>query len=569
MPGLSAAGLYHLPMPLVIGATAAGFNIVRQLGYEEFGELYVAEHPRLPRQLVLHLIPAENSIDLDYRERFNRESDQAAALWHPNIAGLIDRGEFEDQLWLSTEYIDSTDSAQLLGQSHPDGMPPRMVIEIVSAIADALDYAHDQGVVHRYVNPGNILVRKSPADRKRIALTGFGVARPEGAHNTLTRAGMFIGMAGYTAPEQLMGDELDGRADQYALAASAFHLLTGSPPFAHFNPSVVVSKHLNERPPRPSDVRPDLTEFDAIFARALSQDPMDRFRRGRDFAKALESIGGTRSHIRATSELRAASIFREAGEPTDVAPATPVAAPKHNAGPKHNAAPKHNAVATPAAHKHAAIASPNGMPTNGIADSGTSVSAKTADASIDDHVEADELAQARKRRLQQSAALAAVVAVVLLAWFFGVKALRSASQSGDTPTNVETSSAEPAVPMSATTTAPPTFIAPPPPPPPAAPPVVTTRPVVTTPAPVTTVPPTTKVVPRVTTTAPVNSPAQTPLPHSTSPTSTSAKPPNGLDTRPAVGMPCGPEGSSAVSNSGGPVNCVSTPGGFAWEPPGS
>ena len=123
---------------------------------------------------------------------------------------------------------------------------------------------------------------------------------------------MFIGTAGYTAPEQLMGDEFDGRADQYALAASAFHLLTGAPPFAHFNPSVVVNRQLNDRPPRPSEIRPDLTEFDAIFARALSKDPVDRFRRCRDFAKALESIGGTRSHIRATSEVRAASIFRDA-----------------------------------------------------------------------------------------------------------------------------------------------------------------------------------------------------------------------------------------------------------------
>ncbi|MFZ1163593.1 serine/threonine-protein kinase [Mycobacterium sp.] len=561
-------------MPLVIGATAAGFNIVRQLGYEEFGELYVAEHPRLPRQVVLHLIPAETSIDLDYRERFDQESDQAAALWHPNIAGLIDRGEFEDQLWLSTEYIDGADSAQLLGESHPDGMPPRMVIEIVSAIAEALDYAHDQGVVHRYVNPGNILVGKSPTDRKRIALTGFGVARPEGAHNTLTRAGMFIGTAGYTAPEQLLGDEFDGRVDQYALAASAFHLLTGSPPFAHFNPSVVVSKHLNERPPRPSDVRPDLTEFDAIFARALSQDPMDRYRRGRDFAKALESNGGTRSHIRATSELRAASIFREAGEPTDTAATTPVAAPKHIAAPKHTAAPKRIAapksdtVARPAAQRHAATAPPNGLPKNGSGNSGTSVSPKVPDDLIDDDdVDADGSAEARKRRLHHSAAIAAVVAVVLLTWFFGVKALRTASQSDENPTNVETSSAEPAVPMSATTVAPPALIAPPPPPP-AAPPVVAPKPVVTTPAPVTTRPTTTKVVPRVTTTAPVNSPAQTPVPHLTQPTSTSANPPNGLDTRPAVGMPCGAEGSSAVSNSGGPVNCVRTPGGSAWEPPG-
>ena len=209
-------------MPLVIGATVAGFNIVRQLGYEEFGELYVAEHPRLPRQQVLHLIPAEISVDLDYRERFNQESDQAATLWHPSIAGLTDRGEFEDQLWISTEYIDGSDAAEVLGDDHPDGMPPRLVIEIVSEIADALDYAHDRGVLHRYVNPGNILVSKSPADRRRIALTGFGVARPEGAHNTLTRAGMFIGSAGYTAPEQLMGEELDGRIDQYALGGQRF-----------------------------------------------------------------------------------------------------------------------------------------------------------------------------------------------------------------------------------------------------------------------------------------------------------------------------------------------------------
>jgi serine/threonine-protein kinase len=566
-------------MPLVIGATAAGFSIVRQLGYEEFGELYLAEHPRLPRQQVLHLIPAEISVDLDYRERFNQESDQAAALWHPNIAGLTDRGEFEDQLWLSTEYIDGADAAQLLGDSHPDGMPPRMVIEIVSAIAEALDYAHDRGVLHRYVNPGNILVSKSPADRRRIALTGFGVARPEGAHNTLTRAGVFIGTASYTAPEQLIGDEFDDRADQYALAASAFHLLTGSPPFAHFNPSVVVSKHLNERPPRPSDVRPDLTEFDAIFARALSQDPVDRYRRGRDFAKALESNGGTRSHIRATSELRAASIFREATDSTDAAPTTSLATPKSDAvAPTALTAPTTPAVATapttpavpttPAAFAAPASengSTPNALPDNHVDDAVTSAGPTPPEDYVDD-VTDDEAAEARKRRLKHSAAIGGVIVVVLLAWFVGVRALRSASQSNDTPTSVETTSAEPTAAIPALSTAPPAFIAPAPPPPPA--PVVGPRPVVS--APVTTLPTTTKPVPKVTTTAPAQTTVpQTTVPHSAPPTSTtSTTSPNGLDTRPAVGMPCGPEGSSAVSNSGGPVNCVSTPGGFAWEPPG-
>jgi serine/threonine protein kinase, bacterial len=564
MPWVSDAGLYHLPMPLVIGATAAGFCIVRQLGYEEFGELYVAEHPRLPRQQVLHLIPAEISVDLDYRVRFSQESDQAAALWHPNIAGLTDRGEFEDQLWLSTEYIDGCDAAELLGEGHLDGMPPRMVIEIVSAIADALDYAHDSGILHRYVNPGNILISKSPADRRRIALTGFGVARPEGAYNTLTRAGMFIGTASYTAPEQLLGDELDGRADQYALAASAFHLLTGAPPFAHFNPSVVVNRQLNDRPPRPSEIRPDLTEFDAIFARALSQDPVDRYRRGRDFAKALESPGGTRSHIRATSELRASSIFREATDSTDAAPATAPATPRSDAvaptAPTAATAPTTSTAPTKAA-AFAAPASKNGSVPHALPDSHVDDAVTSARPTPPDD-DVDESAEAHKRRLKHSAAIGGVIVVVLLAWFVGVRALRSASQSNDTPTSVETTSAEPTAAIPALSTAPPAVIAPPPPPPP--PPVIGPRPVVS--APVTTLPTTTKPVPKTTTTAP----AQTTVPHSTTPptSTTSPKPPGGLDTRPAVGMPCGPEGSSAVSNSGGPVNCVSTPGGFAWEPPG-
>jgi serine/threonine-protein kinase len=538
-------------MPLVIGATAAGFNIVRQLGYEEFGELYVAEHPRLPRQQVLHLIPAEFSIDLDYRQRFNQESDLAAPLWHPSITCLTDRGEYEDQLWISTEYVDGCDAAELLGEGHLDGMPPRMVIEIVSAIADALDYAHDTGVLHRHVNPGNILISKSPADRRRIALTGFGLARPEGSHNTLTRAGMFIGTAGYTAPEQLMGDELDGRIDQYALAASAFHLLTGAPPFAHFNPSVVVNRQLNDRPPRPSEIRPDLTDFDAIFARALSQDPVDRYRRCRDFAKALESTGGTRSHIRATSELRAGSIFHEATENGNGKAPAFVAAPQ-----AEDPAPT-VATTAPAAET---VASP--VTSHRRADDDVTTVSPAVSEEVDelDELDEDEAAEARKRRVKQSAAIGGVIVVVLIAWFAGVKALRSASEPADTQGNSNTTSAEPSTPAPA-----PALIAPTPvviAPPPAPPPVSTTAATAKT-----TVPTTTK-HPATTTPAQSTVPQTTASTPPTPATTTTPLGPNVLDTRPAIGMPCGAEGSATVSNSGGPVTCVGTPGGFAWEPPG-
>ncbi|HUB55066.1 MAG TPA: serine/threonine-protein kinase, partial [Mycobacterium sp.] len=279
-------------MPLVDGATAAGFSIVRLLGCGQIGELYVAEHPRLQRQDALKLVSEELSADPEYRYRFKQETARAAALWHPNIIGLHDRGEFEDRLWLSMDYVDGADAAQLLADAYPEGMPPDMVVEIVFAIADALDYAHEQGVVHGFVNPSNIMLSNWESRRRRIVLTGFGLPRRPGETNSLTRANLGIGTVSYAAPEQLMGDAIDGRADQYGLACTAFHLLTGSPPFAHMNPSVVISKHLDESPPQPGDVRPELAYFDMPFARALMKHPTERFRYCREFAKALDSKEG-------------------------------------------------------------------------------------------------------------------------------------------------------------------------------------------------------------------------------------------------------------------------------------
>lgn len=529
-------------MPLVSGATAAGFSIVRQLEHADFGEVYVAEHPRLPRLQFLYLIPAEISVDLDYRDDFNQETAVAATLWHPNILGLTDRGEFEDQLWISTDHLDGRDAAQVLGDKHPDGMPPKMVVEIVAAMAEALDCAHDQGVLHHHVNPGIILVGKGPADKRRIALSGFGVTRPSrDKGNTLTRPDLFIGTASYTAPERLLDDAVDGRADQYGLAASAFHLLTGTPPFAHFNHTVLVTKQLDEPPPRPSDIKPHLIEFDAIFARALALPPADRFRRCREFARALESIsGGAPSRSHGTPDIVTPPETQEA-DATAV-----LAAPTSNSVALTEPAPLAPAVRPAVAEPGApALAPPPGRAR--YADS-------VGDDEIDDVERDDDETAARSRRRKQTAAIAGTILVVLVAWFAGVKALRSASHSDDAPSSIETTTAEPTAVIEAPPPVP--LPAPRPPAPVMAPPplsgVTTTAPTKTKAAPVTT------------TTAAQPSNA----------TTTASKPattkPGALDTRPAPGMPCGPDqnGAPAVSNTGGPVNCVSTPGGFAWEPPG-
>ncbi|MDT5002192.1 MAG: serine/threonine protein kinase, bacterial [Mycobacterium sp.] len=254
------------------------------------GEVYLAQHPRLPRQDALKVLRPEVSADGEYRERFHREADIAATLWHPHIVGVHDRGEFNRQLWISMDYVDGTDAGRLQHDGYPEGMPAAEVAEIVAAVADALDYAHQRNLLHRDVKPANILVAK---DDQRILLADFGIARWVDDPSGLTATNMTVGTVSYAAPEQLMGGQLDGRADQYALAATAYHLLTGSPPFHHTNPAVVISQHLNATPPVIGDRRPELAALDPVLAKALAKDPDDRFERCADFARALAHQVGT------------------------------------------------------------------------------------------------------------------------------------------------------------------------------------------------------------------------------------------------------------------------------------
>lgn len=270
--------------PFDAGTIFAGYTIVRRLGSGGMGEVYLATHPRLPRQDALKVLRPEVSADGEYRERFHREADIAATLWHPHIVGVHDRGEFDGQLWISMDYVDGTDAGRLQRDQYPDGMPPADVAEIVAAVADALDYAHQRSLLHRDVKPANILVAK---DDQRILLADFGIARWVDDPSGLTATNMTVGTVSYAAPEQLMGGQLDGRADQYALAATAYHLLTGSPPFHHTNPAVVISQHLSATPPVMGDRRPELAALDPVLARALSKEPDDRFERCADFARAL------------------------------------------------------------------------------------------------------------------------------------------------------------------------------------------------------------------------------------------------------------------------------------------
>lgn len=275
------------PMSLANGAIFAGYTIQRMLGAGGMGEVYLAQHPRLPRLDALKILPTSLTADGEFRDRFNREADLAATLWHPHIVGLHDRGEFDGQLWIAMDYVDGTDAVRVLREQRRDGLPVWDVLEIVTAIADALDYAHQRKLLHRDVKPANILLTKSDAERRRILLADFGIARRTDDVSGLTATNMTVGSVAYAAPEQLMGESIDGRADQYALAASAFHLLAGVPPFQHSNPAVVISKHLNAAPPRLAERCPELARLDSVLSKALAKNPMGRYPRCLDFAGAL------------------------------------------------------------------------------------------------------------------------------------------------------------------------------------------------------------------------------------------------------------------------------------------
>ena len=280
-------------MPLADGQIFAGYTIGRILGAGGMGEVYLARHPRLPRHDALKVLGVEVSHDEEYRQRFNQEAEMVATLRHPNIVTIYDRGDFDGQLWIAMEFVDGTDASRLLTDKYPKGIPPAEVVRIITPIADALDYAHGRGLLHRDIKPANILLGVPESADDRIMLVDFGVARWVGQSSDLTGADMTVGTVNYAAPEQLKGEQIDGRADQYSLAATAYHLLTGAAPFANSNPAVVIGNHLSAQPPPIGTGHPDLARLGPVFARALAKDPSDRFDQCGDFATAMRDALGS------------------------------------------------------------------------------------------------------------------------------------------------------------------------------------------------------------------------------------------------------------------------------------
>lgn len=276
-----------LSMPPGVGEEFAGYTILRVLGAGAMGTVYLAQHPRLPRHDALKVLSADLTADQDYRVRFLHEADVAANLSHPNILSVHDRGEYHGQFWISMDFVDGVDAATLLREQYPNGLPTDEALQVISSVASALDYAHRLGLLHRDVKPANILMSEPDAGERRIYLTDFGIARSIDDPAGLTVTNMTMGTVAYAAPEQLRGELVDARADQYALACTAYHLLTGALPYDHPNAAVVITQHVTAPPPSIGERRPELAALDTVFAKAMAKTPADRFGSCKEFAEEL------------------------------------------------------------------------------------------------------------------------------------------------------------------------------------------------------------------------------------------------------------------------------------------
>ena len=284
-----------------IGTALGAYRIDAVIGRGGMGVVYRATDTNLDRPVALKLLGHDYVDDEAFRARFLRESKMAAAIDHPNIIPIYEAGERDGTYFLAMRFVQGSDLASRL-RGGP--LEARAVVSLLSQVAGALDAAHAAGLVHRDVKPANLLVASGHgADRSdHVYLTDFGLTKQRGSQTGLTRTGSFLGTLEYVSPEQIEGKPVDGRADQYALAAIAIECLTGEPPFPRDSDLAIINAHLRDAPPSVHERKADLpAAADAVVARGLAKDPAARYPDCQSFVDALrDALGVTGTQPRPT-----------------------------------------------------------------------------------------------------------------------------------------------------------------------------------------------------------------------------------------------------------------------------
>lgn len=271
------------------GKVLGRYEIVAQVGRGAMGAVFKARDPKIDRFVAIKTVLLHQSGIQDqreFRDRFFIEAKAAGRLIHPGIVTVFDVGEEPETSdpYIVMEYVEGQTLRELLlGQN--GRLPLENALRIIQELAEALDYAHAQGVVHRDIKPANILVTKEG----QAKIGDFGIAQLDLTHMTLP--GRVLGTPAYMSPEQLEGEQVDGRSDLFSLGAILYSLLTGFSPFQGNSATTVCFKVANREPVQVTALAPELpTELDAVISRALAKDPDQRYQRGIDFARDIQRL---------------------------------------------------------------------------------------------------------------------------------------------------------------------------------------------------------------------------------------------------------------------------------------
>ena len=234
------------------GSEFAGYRIEGIIARGGMGVVYKAADVELDRTVALKIIAPEHTQNPDAVTRFKSEARLAASLEHPNIVPIHRGGEYHGVLYLAMRFVPGTNLRQVIDHGHLD---LDEIQRIISAIAAALDAAHDRGLVHRDVKPANILL-SGEGEPRHVYLTDFGLTKRLGSAGSLTRTGAWVGTPDYVAPEQIQAAPVDGRADVYSLGCVLYEMLTGSVAYPKDNDMAKLWAHVTDPPPAPSLERP-------------------------------------------------------------------------------------------------------------------------------------------------------------------------------------------------------------------------------------------------------------------------------------------------------------------------
>jgi serine/threonine-protein kinase len=328
------------------GVLGGRYRLQRSIASGGMAEVWEAQDDILGRRVAVKVLHSHLADDSSFLARFRREAIAAARLAHPNVVATYDTGVDDGVAWIVMERVDGSTLRQVLSASGP--LSPERAVRLAVQVADALDYAHRAGVIHRDVKPANILVAEG--DRVKVADFGIAKAAIEAAEDAsgasfdagdLTQSGAIVGTAKYLSPEQVNGEPVDGRSDVYALGVVLYEMLSGKVPFTGETDVAVAVQHATATPLPLREVRPDVpAPLEAVVVRAMAKAPGERYQSAADLRAALVAVdrhteydaspgvdqtlhGPTLGATDGAGAGAGSSTRVEVGSPTQVGPAAP------------------------------------------------------------------------------------------------------------------------------------------------------------------------------------------------------------------------------------------------------